>query len=103
MHFVSALDSVPGLRPVLGLHETVCTGAADGYGRMARRPALALLHLGPGLANGLANLHNARRAGAPLLAVVGEAGLEGRGGSWRVVEGGGAAWWSLAVVALGLA
>ena len=80
-HFVSELDSVPSLRPVLGLHETVCTGAADGVGRMARRPALALLHLGPGLANGLANLHNARRAGTPLLAVVVEFG--GAGGSCR--------------------
>jgi acetolactate synthase-1/2/3 large subunit len=72
MHFVAALDSVPGVRAVLGLHETVCSGAADGYARMARRPALALLHLGPGLANALANLHNARRAGSPLVALVGD-------------------------------
>ena len=61
MWFVGAMDSVPGLRPVLGLHETVCTGAADGYGRMARKAAMTLLHLGPGLANGLANLHNAKQ------------------------------------------
>lgn len=72
MHFVSAMDSVKGIRAILGLHETVCTGAADGYGRMARRPAMSLLHLGPGLANGLCNLHNARRAGTPLVNLVGE-------------------------------
>ncbi|GAB4823280.1 hypothetical protein N2152v2_010326 [Parachlorella kessleri] len=72
MHFVSALDTVPGMRGVLGLHETVCSGAADGYGRMARKPALTLLHLGPGLANSLANLHNARRAGTPVVNLVGD-------------------------------
>ena len=63
---VQALDTVGGLRGVLCLHETVATGAADGYTRMAERPALTLLHLGPGLGNGLANLHNARRAGSPI-------------------------------------
>jgi acetolactate synthase-1/2/3 large subunit len=72
MHFVAALDAVPRMRGVLCLFEGVATGAADGYGRMAGRPAAALLHLGPGLANGLANLHNARRARTPLLAVVGD-------------------------------
>src|ERR1700683_3483042 len=72
MHFVAALDTVPELRGVLCLFEGVATGAADGYGRMAGRPAAALLHLGPGLGNGLANLHNARRAGTPLLAIVGD-------------------------------
>src|ERR1700734_3130579 len=72
MHFVAALDTVPELRGVLCLFEGVATGAADGYGRMAGRPAAALLHLGPGLGNGLANLHNARRAGTPLLVVVGD-------------------------------
>ncbi len=72
MHFVSALDRVPTIRPVLGLFEGVVTGAADGYGRIAGKPAAALLHLGPGLANGIANLHNARRAQSPILAVVGE-------------------------------
>jgi acetolactate synthase-1/2/3 large subunit len=72
MPLVAALDRTPGMRAVLGLFEGVCTGAADGYARIAGRPALALLHLGPGLANGLANLHNARRAGTPLLAVVGD-------------------------------
>jgi acetolactate synthase I/II/III large subunit len=72
MHFVAALDSVPQMRGVLCLFEGVATGAADGYGRMAGRPAAALLHLGPGLANGLANLHNARRARTPLLVVVGD-------------------------------
>lgn len=60
MHFVAALDRIDGMRCVLGLHETVVTGAADGYYRMADRPAATLLHLGPGLANGLANLHNAK-------------------------------------------
>lgn len=69
---VQALDSVPGIRSVLGLFEGVCTGAADGFGRMAGRPALTLLHLGPGLANGLANLHNARRARTPVVNVVGD-------------------------------
>jgi acetolactate synthase-1/2/3 large subunit len=72
MHFVAALDAVPAMRGVLCLFEGVATGAADGYGRMAGRPATALLHLGPGLANGLANLHNARRARTPLLAVIGD-------------------------------
>jgi len=71
MHFVSALDSVPAMRGVLALFEGVATGAADGYARMAGRPAAVLLHLGPGLANGLANLHNARRAGSPVLTIVG--------------------------------
>jgi acetolactate synthase I/II/III large subunit len=72
MHFVAALDAVPQLRGVLCLFEGVATGAADGYGRMTGRPAATLLHLGPGLANGLANLHNARRARTPLLAIVGD-------------------------------
>jgi acetolactate synthase I/II/III large subunit len=72
MHFVAALDTVPEMRGVLCLFEGVATGAADGYGRMTGRPAAALLHLGPGLANGLANLHNARRAGTPVVAVVGD-------------------------------
>src|SRR5690349_19939691 len=72
MDLVRALDSVGGIRPVLGLFEGVCTAAADGYGRMTGRPALALLHLGPGLANGIANLHNARRGRTPLVCVVGE-------------------------------
>ncbi|MBO0809991.1 MAG: acetolactate synthase large subunit, partial [Actinobacteria bacterium] len=58
MHFVAALDAVPAMRGVLCLFEGTATGAADGYGRMAGHPAAALLHLGPGLANGLANLHN---------------------------------------------
>ena len=72
MHFVAALDAVNGIRPVLCLFEGVATGAADGYGRIAGKPAATLLHLGPGLANGLANLHNARRAATPLVNVVGD-------------------------------
>jgi acetolactate synthase I/II/III large subunit len=72
MHLVAALDRVPAMRGVLCLFEGAATGAADGYGRMAGRPAAALLHLGPGLANGLANLHNARRARTPLLVIVGD-------------------------------
>ncbi|MGY1594644.1 acetolactate synthase large subunit [Geodermatophilus sp. SYSU D00708] len=72
MHFVAALDDVPGMRGVLTLFEGVATGAADGYARMAGRPAATLLHLGPGLGNGLANLHNARRGGAPVVNVVGD-------------------------------
>ena len=71
MHFVSALDSVPAMRGVLALFEGVATGAADGYARIAGRPAAVLLHLGPGLANGLANLHNARRARTPVVVIVG--------------------------------
>jgi acetolactate synthase I/II/III large subunit len=67
-----ALDSVPGLRSILCLHENVATGAADGYGRMAARPAICLLHLGVGLANGLTNLHNARRAFTPVLNIIGD-------------------------------
>jgi acetolactate synthase-1/2/3 large subunit len=72
MHLVGALDAAPGMRAVLGLFEGVCTGAADGYARMAGRPALSLLHLGPGMANGIANLHNARRARSPIVSVVGD-------------------------------
>ena len=72
MHFVSALDAVPEMRAVLALFEGVATGAADGYGRMADRPAATLLHLGPGLGNGLANLHNARRARTPIVNIVGD-------------------------------
>jgi acetolactate synthase-1/2/3 large subunit len=72
MHFVAALDSVPEMRAVLALFEGVVTGAADGYARMAGRPAATLLHLGPGLGNGLANLHNARRAHTPIVNVVGD-------------------------------
>jgi acetolactate synthase I/II/III large subunit len=72
MHFVAALDSVPEMRATLGLFEGVVTGAADGYARMAGKPAATLLHLGPGLGNGLANLHNARRARTPLVNIVGD-------------------------------
>ncbi|WP_088288240.1 acetolactate synthase large subunit [Kineosporia sp. A_224] len=72
MPLVAALDSRPGLRAVLGLQENVCTGAADGYARVSGRPAATLLHLGPGLANGLANLHNAMRAHSPVVNVVGD-------------------------------
>jgi acetolactate synthase I/II/III large subunit len=72
IHFVAALDSVPEMRTVLTLFEGVATGAADGYARMADAPAATLLHLGPGLGNGLANLHNARRAKVPLVNIVGD-------------------------------
>jgi len=72
MHFVAALDHVPGIRCVLGLQENVVTGAADGYWRMLHKPAATLLHLGPGLANGLSNLHNARKANSGIVNVVGE-------------------------------
>ena len=75
MHFVAALDDVPEMRGVLGLFEGVATGAADGYARIARKPASVLLHLGPGLGNGLANLHNARRAGSPVVTIVGDHAL----------------------------
>jgi acetolactate synthase-1/2/3 large subunit len=72
MPLVAALDGVAGMRSVLGLFEGVCTGAADGYARMADKPALTLLHLGPGFANGIANLHNARRARSPIVNVIGD-------------------------------
>jgi acetolactate synthase I/II/III large subunit len=72
MHFVAALDDVPAMRGVLCLFEGVATGAADGYARVAGGPAATLLHLGPGLGNGLANLHNARRARTPVVNIVGD-------------------------------
>jgi acetolactate synthase-1/2/3 large subunit len=72
MHFVSALDRIPGMRPVLCLFEGVATGAADGYARMTGKPACTLLHLGPGFANGMANLHNARKGQSPVVNIVGD-------------------------------
>ncbi|AMJ63286.1 acetolactate synthase large subunit [Bosea sp. PAMC 26642] len=72
MHFVAALDRKPQMRCVLGLFEGVVTGAADGYARMADKPAATLLHCGPGMANALANMHNARRAWTPMINVVGD-------------------------------
>ena len=72
MHFVAALDRKPAMRCILGLFEGVVTGAADGYARMAEKPACTLLHLGPGLANGLANVHNAKRAHTPMVNIVGD-------------------------------
>jgi len=72
MHFVAALDDVPEMHSVLALFEGVATGAADGYARMSGRPAAVLLHLGPGLGNGLANLHNARRGRTPMVNIVGD-------------------------------
>ena len=72
MHFVAALDRKPEMRCILGLSEGVVTGAADGYARMTDHPAATLLHTGPGLANGLANLHNARRARVPIINIVGD-------------------------------
>lgn len=72
MHFVAALDRVAEIRCVLGLFEGVVTGAADGYARMTGKPACTLLHLGPGFANGMANLHNASRAQVPMINLVGE-------------------------------
>ncbi len=75
MHLVQAIDAVPEMRAVLALFEGVCTGAADGYGRMTGNPATTLLHLGPGLGNGIANLHNARRAGTPIINLIGNHAL----------------------------
>lgn len=72
MHFVAALDRKPRMRCVLGLFEGVVTGAADGYARMADKPAATLLHLGAGLGNGLANLHNAKRARTPMVNIAGD-------------------------------
>ena len=72
LHFVAALDKVDGMRCVLCLFEGVATGAADGYARMAEKPASTLLHLGPGLSNGLANLHNTKRARSPVVNIIGD-------------------------------
>lgn len=72
MQLVAAIDKIPGMRPVLGLFEGVVTGAADGYGRMADKPAATLLHVGSGLANGMANLHNAKRARTPIVNMIGD-------------------------------
>ncbi len=72
IHFVLALDKIEGMRCILGMAETVVTGCADGYARMAERPAMTLLHCGPGFANGIANLHNARRANTPIVNIVGD-------------------------------
>src|ERR1700757_5107361 len=72
IHLVQALDHIPEMRCVLGLFEGVATGAADGYARMTGKPSCTLLHLGPGLANGLANLHNAARAHVPIINIIGE-------------------------------
>jgi acetolactate synthase I/II/III large subunit len=72
MHFVAALDDVPEMRAVLALFEGVATGAADGYSRIADKPAATLLHLGSGLGNGLANLHNARKGKSPVVNIVGD-------------------------------
>ncbi len=72
IHMVLALDKIEGLRCILGMAETVVTGCADGYGRMAEKPAMTLLHCGPGFANGIANLHNARRANTPVLNIIGD-------------------------------
>ncbi len=72
MHFVAALDRIPGLRCIPGLQENVVTGMADGYARVSREPAVTLLHCGPGLANGLANIHNAKKARMPMVNIVGD-------------------------------
>src|SRR6056300_1919717 len=72
MQLVAAIDKQPKIRAVLCLYEGVVSGAADGYGRMADKPALTLLHLGPGFANASSNLHNARRAYSPVLNMIGE-------------------------------
>jgi acetolactate synthase-1/2/3 large subunit len=72
MHFVAALDRAPGMRCVLGLAETVVTGCADGYARMREKPAATLMHCGPGFANGICNIHNARRALSPMVNIVGD-------------------------------
>lgn len=72
MHMVAAIGKSEGMRSILGLFEGVCTGAADGYGRMADKPACTLLHLGPGLSNGSANLHNAKKASSPIINLIGD-------------------------------
>ncbi len=94
MHFVAALDAVPEMRGVLALFEGVATGAADGYARMAGKPAATLLHLGPGLGNGLANLHNARKGHTGIVNIVAttrrnhkkyDAQLEATSKRWRAM------------------
>ena len=72
MHMVAAIGQTGGMRSILSLFEGVCTGAADGYGRIAGKPACTLLHLGPGLSNGSANLHNARKANSPVINLIGD-------------------------------
>ena len=72
MHLVTAIGKTDRMRPILCLFEGVVTGAADGYARMTGTPAVTLLHLGPGLANGMANLHNAKKARVPLVNIVGD-------------------------------
>lgn len=72
MHMVAAIGKTDGMRSILALFEGVCTGAADGYGRMTGKPAVTLLHLGPGLSNGSANLHNARKANSPVINLIGD-------------------------------
>jgi acetolactate synthase I/II/III large subunit len=76
MHFVAALDTIPGIRCVLGLQENTVTGMADGYYRVTQRPAVTLLHCGPGYANGIANIHNAKRAGSGMLNIVGDHAMD---------------------------
>ncbi|WP_306007213.1 thiamine pyrophosphate-binding protein, partial [Aquicoccus porphyridii] len=76
MHLVTAFTHDLGITCHLCLFEGVATGAADGYARMARKPAATLLHLGPGLANGIANLHNARKAASPIINIVGEHAID---------------------------
>jgi acetolactate synthase-1/2/3 large subunit len=72
IQLVAVIDKIPGMRPLLGLFEGVVTGAADGYGRMADKPAATLLHLGSGLSNGMENLHNAKRAHTPIVNIIGD-------------------------------
>ncbi len=79
MHLVAALDRASSVRCILGLFEGVVTGMADGYARMAEKPAVTLLHLGPGLGNGVANLHNARKAHSPVVNIVGDHATYHRG------------------------
>ena len=72
MWLVKSLASEPRVRPVLALHETICSGACDGYARMRRKPAACLLHMGLGLANAMTNFHNAKKARSPIVAIVGD-------------------------------
>jgi acetolactate synthase-1/2/3 large subunit len=72
MHFCAALDRAPGMRSILGLFEGVVSGAADGYARMKGKPAATLFHCGPGLANALANFHNAKKSETPIVNIVGD-------------------------------
>ena len=102
MHLVAALDRVPEVRPVLALFEGVASGAADGYGRMTGLPAATLLHLGPGLGNAFANLHNAYKARTPMVNVVGDHAMDAISLASGALSGAWATAWSPTTLTIGV-